>query len=83
MRKQIAVGFGDAYVCRDGEVVIDGEFRLRRGEEPPTFRDAERLAKADPDHVWQVVLYGPLHGETYERKGARNWQIVERNEGFA
>jgi len=81
MEKLIAVGFGCAILTRDGETILDGE-------DPPndefiTFQDAEDLAMADPDHDWQVVLHGPLHGETYQRQGAGVWLCIERNEGFA
>lgn len=87
MDKIIAVGFGSAFVSRDGEQVLDGEQRMDRemkGEgEYVTFADAERLAVMDPDHDWRVVLHGPLHGETYQRQGAGVWLCIERNDGFA
>ena len=82
LRKMIAVGFGDAVVTRDGEEVFDGEAAYRRGK-PVTFYKAERMAKRDPDHDWRVVLYGPLHGETYQRHAAKTWVLVENNMGFA
>lgn len=43
---------------------------------------AERVAKRDPDHDWRIVLYGPLHGEVYQRQDGE-WLLVEKNEGFA
>lgn len=79
MDKLIAVGFGEATIRRDGEIVIDAE----RVEDWMTFADAEALAAADPNHDWRVVLHGPLHGETYQRQGDGVWLCVERNEGFA
>ncbi len=48
-----------------------------------TFADAENAAKADPDHDWRVTMFGPLHGETYQRHGDGEWNLVEKNEGFA
>lgn len=55
------------------------------GELPPEWMvaDAERAAVADPDHDWRIVLYGPLHGEVYQRHGLSEWMLVEKNEGFA
>lgn len=76
----VAVGFGDAHVERDGEVIFrenshDARFaRVRR---------FENMAARDPDHDWRIVLFGPLHGEAYQRQGPRRWVLVERNRGFA
>ena len=81
MEMLIAVGFGSAFVSRDGEQVLDGE--NPPGDEFLTFADAEKMAAADPDHDWRVVLHGPLHGETYQRQGEGVWMCIERNEGFA
>lgn len=80
----IAVGFGSAYVTKDGEIVYD-EQRVE-DEKFWTVQDAEDLAAADPDHDWQIVKYGPLHGETFqrqERQGIYQWICVESNKGFA
>jgi len=75
----IAVGFGASYVTRDGEIVLDGEHDKR----PVTVARAERLAAKDPDHDWQIVRDGPLHGETFQRHGKKQWVCVESNRGFA
>lgn len=87
MDKIIAVGFGAAFVSRDGEQVLDGERRMESAMEGEggylTFADAERLAVAEPDHDWRVTLHGPLHGETYQRQGPEVWLCIERNDGFA
>lgn len=45
--------------------------------------EAEKLAATDPDHDWRIVLFGPLHGEVYQRHGPGQWMLVEKNEGFA
>lgn len=79
--KIIAVGFGSANVTRDGEEVYS---------EPPDleedgmwdFAKAEEVAAADPDHDWRATLFGPLHGEVYQRQDGR-WLLVESNQGFA
>lgn len=96
MDKVIAVGFGGAVATRDGECVADGENGLLfvhgdstecreplRTDDWLTFGDIEKLAVADPDHDWRIVLHGPLHGETYQRQGVAAWVCIERNEGFA
>lgn len=45
--------------------------------------EVEKLAARDPDHDWQIVLLGPLHGEVYQRHGVGEWCLIEKNEGFA
>lgn len=47
-----------------------------------TVADAEEVAAADPDHDWQIVMFGPLHGEVYQRQDGR-WLLIEKNQGFA
>lgn len=46
------------------------------------FAEVEKLAAADPDHDWRVVMFGPLHGEEYQRHGPDQWVLVVKNEGF-
>ena len=75
----VAVGFGDAHISKDGEVV----WRERNQVRLPTLRTFENRAAKDPDHDWRAVLDGPLHGETYQRQGPKEWVLVERNQGFA
>lgn len=81
----VAVGFGDAHLERDGEVLWDEN---RDGEgldwgDMMTCAKAEEMAAADPDHDWRIVKHGPLHGETYQRHGKGRWVCVEQNQGFA
>lgn len=81
----IAVGFGSAYVTKDGKKVYD-EFDHRDsvdGSEFWTVREAEFLAAQDPNHDWRIVKHGPLHGETYQRQGKGKWFCIESNQGFA
>lgn len=78
----IAVGFGYAGVQCDGtevwsEPMGDDEHECWQ------VSDAEKAAAAKPDADWRIVFHGPLHGETYQRQGAGNWVLVEKNEGFA
>lgn len=82
--KIIAVGFGAAYVSKDGEQVLDGEASWQdQGSGGATFQTAEDMAKLDPDHDWRVTLWGPLHGESFQRQGEGQWVLVESNPGFA
>ena len=83
MQMLICVGFGSAMVTRDGELVHDGERAFQDGEEPWTVQDAEDAAAQDPDHDWQIVKYGPMHGETFQRHGPSKWICIESNPGFA
>lgn len=79
MELDIAVGFGSSYLTRDGKMILDGE----RDKRPVTVKRCERLAAKDPDHDWQIVRHGPMHGETFQRHGAKEWVCIESNEGFA
>jgi len=79
----IAVGFGAAYVTKDGVEVYDGEADWQNEKEPKTVAEIEEIAAADPDHDWRIVKYGPLHGETYQRHDKDRWVCVESNMGFA
>lgn len=92
----IGVGFGGALLRRDGEVVVDGEryancaakiHDLSAGlVSPPEFltgADAERLAAADPDHVWEIHLDAPLWERKYRRQPGGRWLCVHKGRGFA
>ena len=77
----VAVGFGDAHLERDGELILDGESPSR--EDWLTVQECENVAAKDPEHDWRIVKFGPLHGEVYQRHAASTWVCIERNEGFA
>ncbi len=79
----IAVGFGCAYVEKDGHQIYDGEYDYKNGNEPKTVSYFEDMAKEDPDHDWRIVKFGPMHGETFQRQVENNWVCIESNEGFA
>jgi hypothetical protein len=82
LNRRIAIGFGEASVRKDGILVWeegpDVEFK-----ECWTVQKAENRARKDPDHDWCITLYGPLHGEVYQRHGRNSWVLVEKNRGFA
>lgn len=78
----ISVGFGDAYVTKDGKRIYDENVCRDEGY-LWTVWDAEREARKDPNRIYQIVMYGALHGEVYERKAENVWVRVEENRGFA
>jgi hypothetical protein len=82
MESVIAVGFGSACVTCDNRAVYT-EPRESEDAEYWTTQDAEDAAMADPGHDWRIVMFGPLHGEEYQRHGPGEWVLVESNEGFA
>lgn len=82
MGRTIAVGFGQAFVAK-GDETLYYERSLMAEDDYWTVADAERLAVADPDHDWRIVLDGPIDGETYQRQGEGRWVLVESNDGFA
>lgn len=80
----VAVGFGSAALCRDGHEWVNGEDRIRDGnEEELTGAECECIAAADPDHLWQIVMHGPLSGATFTRQDDGRWILTDSNEGFA
>ena len=81
MAMVIAVGFGDAFVTKDGQSVYS-EDRVE-GDKFWVVQDAENLAVKEPDCDWRIVKYGPMHCETFQRQGTANWVCVDSNEGFA
>lgn len=84
MDMRICVGFGYAALLKDDkEVWNERDNESGEWEGFMTVQQAEDMAAADPDHDWQIVLHGPLHGETYQRHGAGQWLCIESNQGFA
>ena len=79
--RHIAVGFGDAHLECDGRVIWSENHKTQ--DNPITVKYAEKLAAKEPKKDWRIVLFGPLHGEVYQRQGNKKWVCVETNEGFA
>ncbi len=64
----------------------NGFIRAADAPEPEPYWDVaevEALAAIDPDHDWRIVLFAPLHGEVFQRHGEGEWNLVEKNQGFA
>ena len=84
MDMQIAVGFGWAGIQKNGETIwSEMEFCRDNGDNCWTVQDAEKAALKDPDNDWRIIMYGPLHGETYQRQSDGEWVLVKTNIGFA
>lgn len=79
----ICVGFGSAFVTKNGEMFYDGEKALQDEVEPLTVGDIEQMARNDPDNDWRIVKHGPMHGETFQRHGDDAWVCIESNAGFS
>lgn len=79
----VAVGFGTAALCRDGHEWVNGEDRIWDDNEELTGAECERIAAADPGHLWQIILCGPLSGATFTRQDDGRWILTDSNEGFA
>ena len=77
----IAVGFGQAFVTKDG-MKIWNEENIDNPEDLWTTQDAENVAAKDPDHDWRIVLYASLYGRTFQRQDGE-WVLIEENQGFA
>ena len=76
----IAVGFGQAQVTRDDELIFEEH---PRDEETHYLAEFEALAQADPDHDWRVRLNAPLRDEEYQRHGPGQWVLIQSGPGFA
>lgn len=81
LEAEIAVGFGSCTVQK-GDVCL---YQQDPGadEDTPILQKFEDLAKADPDHDWQVHFYGAMSEETYQRQGDGLWVLIEKGMGFA
>ena len=86
MDAMIAVGFGDANLTRDGEVVWDERSvaHIATGwDDFWTVERAEQEAAKDPDHDWRIHLVAPLSERHYQRQGEKHWVLYEKGIGFA
>ncbi len=90
MSAVVAVGFGDASLTRDGEVLYseghagfaDETAHIRKHDDL-TVEQAEIIALSNEDADWRIHLHGPMHGEVYQRQGRELWVLVEQDRGFA
>jgi hypothetical protein len=82
MNMRIAVGFGEASVRRDGEIVWmeDPQSEFKHCW---TVMKAENLDRKDPNHDWRITLNAPMSGRTYQRHAKNQWVLVAKNNGFA
>lgn len=82
MDMTIAVGFGEATVKKDGEIIYSEPCEYEE-QNFWTVQDAENEAEKDPDHDWRIALYAPLRGRVFQRHEKGKWILVEENMGFA
>lgn len=76
----IAIGFGYAGLHRNREPVY---IEPSDSDTYMTGAQAEVIAAADPDHDWQIVIWGPLSSRTYQRHGPDEWALIAQGKGFA
>lgn len=76
----IAVGFGDATVTKNDEIIYD---EMTAGENLWTTQDAENAARQDPDNDWRIHLVAPLSERHYQRQGENLWVLYDKGPGFA
>ena len=83
----ICIGFGEAVIRMDGEVIYDGEAAAHRCKTPDewgrvlTFSHAEAIARQYPDRKVEIILNGPFWGKTWEWRN--EWVVTAENGGFA
>lgn len=82
MDAKIAVGFGEAWLLRDGRIAWEEKPNMSF-EECWDVGKAEQLAAQDPDHDWRILLFGPLQESEYQRQGPESWVLVREGKGFA
>lgn len=84
----VAVGFGEAHVSRDGVVLFSEPSRAYDtnagiAAQNVTLEIFERLAAAQPNADWRLVLHAPLRSREYQRHGPGKWVLIESGMGFA
>ena len=79
----IAVGFGGAYVTKNGKIIYNGEQDYSKRGKAKTVRSFENIARKESNADWRIVKDGPMHGETFQRQGKNKWVCIESNQGFA
>ena len=75
----IAVGFGEAYLEKSGEII----FREARDCDEFTVAMAEDLAARQPELDWRIHLIAPLSERHYQRQGDKCWVLYLKADGFA
>lgn len=81
---RIAVGLGEASLRCDGEIVYSPH-PMCSYEESMTFDKARKIAKTQPDSVWEIHLIGPLSEQYYRLEGdkRKRWVLFATGRGFA
>jgi len=80
--KVIAVGFGAAFVTRDGETIWQEDIRAEWNI-LWTVQQAEDEAAKEPERDWRIHLIGALAEGHWQRQDVATWVMYEKGEGFA
>lgn len=83
MNSLIAVGFGDASVTKNGEVIYEEMAAEFKGKSLWVAQDAENEALKESDSDWRIHLVAPLSERHYQRQGDGLWVLYEKGPGFA
>lgn len=93
----LVVGFGQVNVTKDDELIYtccgngytlktDGivqEYKAEEWNDYPKIDLIEKIAKDDPEHVWEIHFIEALSEELYRRQNDGRWILVESGPGFA
>lgn len=80
----IAVGFGNAMVTKNGDVVYDEmDVDAKEWADYWNCAKAEEEAIKDPENDWRIHLIAPLSERHYQRQGDNHWVLYEKGQGFA
>lgn len=76
MRREIAVGFGNAGYSKDG-IILWEESQCPDWEDYPTVATVESLAKEDPDRDWRIFFNSPFYELEFQRQGEATWVLTK------
>jgi predicted NUDIX family NTP pyrophosphohydrolase len=85
MDGKIAVGFGDAFLEKNGAPVWS-ERDLGDSASWDDFlsgEQAEEMAAKEPDADWRIKIIGPLKEGEWQRQGEKHWVLYREGMGFA
>ena len=82
MNTKIIVGFGDAQILKNGELIYNAPPNLE-WEDAKTLMTFENMARKDPNHDWRYWYYAPLREALYQRQGRNEWVLIKTGLGFA
>lgn len=75
----IAVGFGEAQILKNGEIVFDEN----NFDDYHQLSEFEEMAKLEPDAEWICLLNAPCYSSKWQRQSEGIWVCIETGTGFA